>query len=100
MASLGAEGGLEIVWNAIKPFPCGIVVHPVIDGCIGLHEQEQLERVVILIDKVKAVSVRVHSLVVELTGKTALRDGLEGKFSGAVGLCLGRLRRPSMRMVL
>jgi aconitate decarboxylase len=90
MASLGAEGGLEIVWNAIKPFPCGIVVHPVIDGCIGLHEQEQLERAVILIDKVKAVSVRVHSLVVELTGKTAPRDGLEGKFSGVEGLLFGK----------
>jgi aconitate decarboxylase len=29
----------EITKNAYKPFPCGIVVHPVIDGCIQLHQE-------------------------------------------------------------
>ncbi|KAJ5836897.1 hypothetical protein N7447_002923 [Penicillium robsamsonii] len=44
---------------------------------------------------VEEVVVDVHPLVLELTGKTAPRDGLEAKFSvyhgGAVGLLLGEV---------
>jgi aconitate decarboxylase len=68
------------------------VVHPVIDGCIQLHAE--LGREGVLIERVKDVVVKVHPLVVELTGKTEPRDGLEGKFSvyhgGAVGLVFGK----------
>ncbi|KAJ5958249.1 uncharacterized protein N7479_005399 [Penicillium vulpinum] len=82
----------EIVRDAFKPFPCGIVVHPVIDGCVWLHGE--LERVGVEVDDVEEVVVDVHPLVLELTGKTAPRDGLEAKFSvyhgGAVGLLLGK----------
>lgn len=92
IGSLGVEGRWEIVRNSFKPFPCGIVVHPVIDGCIRLREM--LVREGIDVESVKSVRVKVHPLVVELTGKTEPRDGLEGKFSvyhgGAVGLVFGR----------
>jgi aconitate decarboxylase len=92
IGSLGEEGGWEIVRNAFKPFPCGIVVHPVIDGCIRLREE--LVREGIDVERVTCVKFKVHPLVVELTGKTEPRDGLEGKFSvyhgGAVGLLFGR----------
>ncbi|KAJ5689190.1 hypothetical protein N7462_003582 [Penicillium macrosclerotiorum] len=78
MATLGAAGRWEIERNAFKPFPCGIVVHPVIDG----------------LNQVREIEARVHPLVVELTGKTAPKDGLEGKFSvyhgGAVGVLFGK----------
>ncbi|OKO99841.1 hypothetical protein PENSUB_8058 [Penicillium subrubescens] len=88
----GEKGRWEIVRNAFKPFPCGIVVHPVIDGCIQIHDE--LFREGIDIERVVSVVVQVHPLVVELTGKTAPRDGLEGKFSvyhgGAVGLLFGK----------
>jgi aconitate decarboxylase len=91
LGGMGKEGKWEIVRNAFKPFPCGIVVHPVIDGCIQLHE---LVREGIEIERVVSVEVKVHPLVVELTGKTKPRDGLEGKFSvyhgGAVGLVFGK----------
>lgn len=85
IGGLGNGGRWEIVRNAFKPFPCGIVVHPVIDGCIWLHRE--LERV--------GVDVAdVHPLVLELTGKTTPKDGLEAKFSvyhgGGVGLLLGK----------
>lgn len=92
IGSLAPEGRWEIVQNAFKPFPCGIVVHPVIDGCIMLHEE--LERAGLSVDQIVEVQAEVHPLVLELTGKTAPKDGLEGKFSvyhgGAIGLLFGK----------
>lgn len=92
IGSLAPEGRWEIVQNAFKPFPCGIVVHPVIDGCILLHEE--LKRAGLSVDQIVEVQAEVHPLVLELTGKTAPNDGLEGKFSvyhgGAVGLLFGK----------
>ncbi|WPG98547.1 2-methylcitrate dehydratase [Acrodontium crateriforme] len=82
----------EIEDNAFKPFPCGIVCHPVIDACIQLHaelggEGRRIEDII-------KVETRVHPLVIELTSKRTPKDGLEGKFSvfhgGAVGLLYGK----------
>ncbi len=66
----------EILANSYKPFACGIVIHPSIDACIQLRETDGVRAA-----DVRAVSLRVHPLVLELTGKTAPRTGLEGKFS-------------------
>lgn len=65
----------EISFNAYKPFACGIVSQPSMDACVQLHQRgikpEQIER----------LELKVHSLVLELMGKTAPTIGLEGKFS-------------------
>lgn len=82
----------EIEANAFKPFPCGIVCHPVIDGCIRVHQQMKEKN--FQIEDISKIEARVHPLVIELTSKRRPRDGLEGKFSvfhgGAVGLMYGR----------
>jgi 2-methylcitrate dehydratase PrpD len=78
----------EISFNTYKPFACGIVIHPSIDACVQLREQgvqpEQVER----------IELKVHSLVLELTGKKEPADGLQAKFSVyhgcAAGLLFGR----------
>ena len=78
----------EISFNTYKPFACGIVIHPSIDACAQLREQgvrpEQIER----------IELKVHSLVLELTGKKEPADGLQAKFSVhhgcAAGLTFGR----------
>jgi len=78
----------EISFNTYKPFACGIVIHPSIDACVQLKNKgikpEQIER----------LDLRVHSLVLELTGKKEPQDGLQGKFSVyhscAAGLTFGR----------
>lgn len=79
----------EIALNTYKPFACGIVIHPSIDGCIQLREQHKLKP-----GDIKKVTVKVHSLVLELTGKKTPATGLESKFSVyhscAVGLIYGR----------
>ena len=78
----------EISFNAYKPFACGIVIHPSIDACAQLRAQG------VKAEEVKSIELRVHPLVLELTGKKTPQDGLQGKFSVyhgcAVGLIFGR----------
>ena len=66
----------EAALNTYKPFACGIVLHPIIDGAIQLRNANRLSPA-----DIRQVSLRVNPLVLELTGKTAPRSGLEGKFS-------------------
>lgn len=66
----------EILKNSYKPFACGIVIHPSIDGCIQLRDAHLLDA-----DEIGAVHLKVHPLVLELTGKKEPKRGLEGKFS-------------------
>ena len=66
----------EILANTYKPFACGVVIHPSIDGCIQLRNELRLPA-----DSVERVELAVHPLVLELTGKRTPRSGLEGKFS-------------------
>lgn len=78
----------EISFNTYKPFACGIVIHPAIDAATQLRAQgvkpEQVER----------IELKVHPLVLELTGKKEPADGLQAKFSVyhgvAAGLMFGR----------
>ena len=78
----------EISFNSYKPFACGIVIHPSIDACVQLREKG------VKPEDVDRIELRVHSLVLELTGKKEPKDGLQGKFSVyhgcAVGLIYGR----------
>lgn len=73
----------EISANSYKPFACGIVIHPSIDACAQLRARgirpEQVER----------IELKVHSLVLELTGKKEPQDGLQAKFSVYHGCAAG-----------
>lgn len=66
----------EAVLNSYKPFACGIVIHPSIDGCQQIRS-EIGDRV----NDIVSVHLRTHPLVLELTGKRKPKTGLEGKFS-------------------
>jgi len=78
----------EISLNTYKPFACGIVIHPTIDAATQLRAQG------VKADDIERVELRVHPLVLELTGKKEPQDGLQGKFSVyhgfAAGLLFGR----------
>ena len=79
----------EAALNTYKPFACGIVIHPAIDGCVQLRHAHGLKA-----GDIKKLTLKVHSLVLELTGKKTPSDGLQGKFSVyhscAVGLLYGQ----------
>ncbi len=66
----------EIMRNTYKPFACGLVVHPVIDLCLRLRAEPGFA-----VEEVERVRLRVHPLVMDLTGKAEPTSGLEGKFS-------------------
>ncbi len=72
--TLGQEW--ETALNSYKPFACGIVIHPTIDACIQMREDLGDD-----VARIASVDVIAHPLVLELTGKTEPRTGLEGKFS-------------------
>jgi 2-methylcitrate dehydratase PrpD len=72
--ALGAR--YEISSNTYKPFACGVVMHPTIDGCIQLRHEHHLAPAAIA-----RVELRVHPLVIQLTSKKTPQTGLESKFS-------------------
>jgi 2-methylcitrate dehydratase PrpD len=74
-AALDGEGW-EILKNSYKPFACGLVVHPVIDGCIQLHNSSLPTA-----DMIERVEVVVHPRVMQITAIKEPKTGLEGKFS-------------------
>ena len=78
----------EISFNTYKPFACGIVIHPSIDAAAQLRDRG------VTIGDVERIELRVHPLVLELTGKKEPADGLQSKFSVyhgvAAGLAFGR----------
>ena len=73
----------EISFNTYKPFACGIVIHPTIDAAAQLRARG------VKAEDVEKVELRVHPLVLELTGKKEPQDGLQGKFSVYHGFCAG-----------
>ena len=85
----GLGSQYEIFRNTYKPFACGLVVHPVIDGCIQLRDENKLTAAMI-----ERIDLAVHPIVLELTSKRNPRTGLEGKFSvyyaAAIAIVAGR----------
>ena len=73
----------EIAFNTFKPFACGIVVHPGIDGCAQLRAQG------VRPEHIASLEIKVHSLVLELCGKKEPVDGLQAKFSIYHGCAAG-----------
>jgi 2-methylcitrate dehydratase PrpD len=86
-AGLGED--FQIQYNTYKPYPCGIVVQPTIDGCIDLYRDYHAAP-----DAIKAVRVRVAPLVLDLCNKRDLTQGLDSKYSiyhaAAIGLVRGK----------
>ena len=66
----------QIFDNGVKPYACGVVIHPAVDAVRDLAVRKGLTA-----ERIDKISLRVHPLVQELTGKTDPRTGLEGKFS-------------------
>lgn len=79
------DGLTEMEKNSYKPYPCGIVIHPAIDGCSQLRSEGLRP------DDIESITLKVHPLVLELTGRKNPKDGLEAKFSVYFGAACGLL---------
>jgi 2-methylcitrate dehydratase PrpD len=84
-AGLGVDFDLRA--NTYKPFPCGIVNHPAIDGAIQIHNQNKSAP-----ESIRAVRLRVAPLVLDLCNQQNITRGLQGKFSVYHGAAIGLVR--------
>src|SRR6185369_13490870 len=78
-----------ITRNTYKAYPCGVVIHPVIDGCLRLRQTAGFNLM-----NVAAVEIRGNPFLIELTGRKEPKTTLEGKLSvyhsAAAALIAGR----------
>jgi 2-methylcitrate dehydratase PrpD len=72
----GLGEGWEILENAYKPYPCGVVLFPVIDGCLDLRARHLLSA-----DQIAAVTVRGHPLLRIRTDRPDVTAGRAAKVS-------------------
>jgi 2-methylcitrate dehydratase PrpD len=66
----------QIVRNGYKPYACGIVVHPLIDGMIALRRRGGIDPA-----RIERVEIVVNPAAVRITGVEEPQTGLQSKFS-------------------
>lgn len=95
----------EVLRNTYKPYPCGIVIHPVIDACLELHAKHAIDY-----RNVKRVEVKANTVAITLADLAHPADGQQCKVSiqhwvavsltdGAAGVAqqdTGRVRSPEI----
>jgi 2-methylcitrate dehydratase PrpD len=77
----------ELLRNTYKPYPCGVVLNPVIEAALGLASSPGFNP-----SLVEAVTVRGHALLAERADRPAIREGREAQVSAqhAIAVCLLR----------
>ncbi|MEM7254961.1 MAG: MmgE/PrpD family protein [Pseudomonadota bacterium] len=77
-----------ILDNAFKPYPCGIVIHPVIDACLELNQLINVS------DEIERVDIRVNPLCLMLCDRPVPRAAQDAQVSvqhwAAAALVTGR----------
>jgi len=95
VATAGLGERFEMMENAYKPYPCGIVIHATIDACLEVAPDIPVGA------EIGAVSLEVHPLALTLTDRVQPRDMLEAQVSlqhwtavsllqGAAGIAQGQ----------
>ena len=77
----------EILANAYKPYPCGVVLFPVLDAVLELRK-----RIDVPVDQIKEVVVRGHPLLRERTDRPEVGDGRSAKVSLQHGVAVALLQ--------
>jgi 2-methylcitrate dehydratase PrpD len=84
---LGVDFALRA--NAYKPYACGLVVHPTIDGCSQIRERDRPDPM-----QIESIELKVAPLVLDLCNKRELKRALQSKYSifhaAAIGLVRGK----------
>ena len=75
LAVQGLGTHFELLSNAYKPYPSGIVVHPVIDACLDIAAQLPADATL------ASVTLQVHPLALELTGRREPHSAVEAQIS-------------------
>jgi 2-methylcitrate dehydratase PrpD len=84
----------ELLKNAYKPYPCGIVIHATLDACLDVRAQAGPDA------RADRVTLRVNPLALRLTGVRTPRTTLESHVSlyhwAAAALVRGQAGLPEM----
>jgi 2-methylcitrate dehydratase PrpD len=72
----GLDDGWIIETNGYKPYACGVVLHPLIDAIIAMRNRDAIGPAT-----VSEINLRVHPLVMSITGVVEPSTGLQSKFS-------------------
>lgn len=72
----GLGGAWMIESNGHKPYACGVVLHPLIDAIVAIRNREAIDPAC-----VSEIGLRVHPLVLSITGVVEPSTGLQSKFS-------------------
>jgi len=82
----------EVLNNAYKPYPCGVVLNPVLEACLKLSADADLLRYGL--DKIENIQLTGHSLLRQRTDRPHINTGRESQVSAqhavAVSLTRGR----------
>src|ERR1700726_4712055 len=70
------DQGWLIETTGHKPYACGVVLHPLIDAVIALRNREAIDPAA-----VSEIALRVHPLVLSITGVVEPSTSLQSKFS-------------------
>jgi 2-methylcitrate dehydratase PrpD len=66
----------EILRNTYKPYPCGIVIHPIIDACLELRETHRLDA-----ETIQAVDIQASPGAMALCNNRDPKDELQAHVS-------------------
>ncbi|MBN3751900.1 MmgE/PrpD family protein [Paraburkholderia sp. Tr-20389] len=79
----------ELLKNTYKPYPCGVVLNPVIDACLDLRRDARWS-----LDDIEQIELTGHPLLRERTDRPGVRTGRESQVSAqhAVAVVLARGR--------
>lgn len=93
VAGLGDQW--EILNNTYKPYPCGVVLNPVIDACLDLSAEHDLSGGGL--DEVESIEITGHPLLRQRTDRPDVKTGRASQVSAqhAVAVALAR-GKPSL----
>jgi 2-methylcitrate dehydratase PrpD len=72
----GLGGPWVIETNGHKPYACGVLLHPLIDAMVEMKHRHPVDPT-----QIEAIALRVHPLVLSITGVSEPSTGLQSKFS-------------------
>jgi 2-methylcitrate dehydratase PrpD len=80
----------EIAGNSYKPYPCGVVLNPVIEACLELaHQPSTLE---LIRSEITAITLTGHPLLRQRTDRPAVQSGRASQVSAQHAVAASLLR--------
>ncbi len=80
----------EVQRNSYKPYPCGVVLNPVIEACLQLSRQPQLQAR--LLTDLKAIELTGHPLLRQRTDRPDVQSGRASQVCAQHAVAISLLR--------